>query len=146
MMTLGRIANVAAALLLCAAGVGVIVQALAFPAASSGGAPGPARLPLIYAGLLCVSGIALAVGALRADAEGVSVQLHGTGRAMVLAGSTIAYLALLPVLGFVAASLLWFVVVVLFLERRWRPAVIGAAVLVPGVYVIFRLVLSVPLP
>jgi hypothetical protein len=60
--------------------------------------------------------------------------------------STVAYLALLPVTGFMAASLTWFIAVTFFLERRWRPAVIGAAVLVPGVYAIFRLVLSVPLP
>ena len=142
----GRAANIAVGLLICATGVGFILQATTFPIVASGGAPGPARLPIIYASLLCLVGAVLFFRALRDPPPRVSVSLDGTAKAGILAVSVIVYAALLPLLGFIPASLAWFFAAVFFLERRWRPAAFGAVILVSGIFVIFRNVLSVPLP
>lgn len=147
-MTRSQAANITTAVVLIAVSVWMMVEATGFRNVGSPGAPGPGRLPVLYAALLCLCSLAIIVQSLRHGGEARQPRLRVPGRWRVgaLMALCVLYVLAISLVGYLAASAGFVVAAIALLSQRIVPALITAVVLVPGVYVLFHYVLSVPLP
>ena len=125
--------------------VAVIAGAQAFPAPVTPGAPSAARLPVIYAGALLALSAALAATAWL-ERDGAALTFRRAGRVAVFAALTAIFVALLPVLGFLALSIPWLLVAVRAAGGGWIGAAAAAVILPLGIQLTFGTLLGVPLP
>jgi len=131
-MTMAR-RNILAGALLLALGLGYAILTAGLPDRSLPDTPGPAFLPwLITAGWLVLSTALLVRGLI--DARGEST--HGSGyrvpaRGWAALAGFVAYLVLLPMLGFVASSVAFFAGLMWLYGERNRILIVVTAILVP---------------
>ena len=144
-----RARDVSAALVLIAFGAGYGYLTAGLPKRSLPNTPDPSFFPWIITACLLVLSMALLVQGLRArratpDAADTAGSLRSPTVFLVL---FVAYVAVLPLTGFVIASVPFFAVLVwLYGERRWG-RICAYAVAVPVVLVlVFRHGLQIPLP
>lgn len=110
--------------------------------------PGPAFFPLWYGGAMIVLSLALVAGAvLKRRVEAAPVRMGDLGRALMCWLAFVAAIALMPLVGFVAAFALltWFVITVMARrpQRVALPIAIGGAL---AFYALFTWALEVALP
>jgi putative tricarboxylic transport membrane protein len=144
-----------------AAAVGLIVCGLVYgilswnlPERSLPGTPGPSFFPLVVTAMLLVLSVALLVRALvseRAapapDEDAAALAVGERGLAAGALAVLLAYVVLLPTLGFVLATIPFFAVLMaLFGERRPIPVVAGAVAMTAILYGLFRHGLGIFLP
>lgn len=128
-------------------GVAVILGTLAFRAIP-GQEYGSAFFPRIVGGALILTGLALAIkgGGVRfARLSDMARGLSGLRVAAVL-GAVILWVYLAPVLGFIPATTLLICGLALIAGGRILPAAITAAVMAVVLFVVFSVLLRVPLP
>ncbi|GIV20537.1 MAG: hypothetical protein KatS3mg023_2288 [Armatimonadota bacterium] len=108
---------------------------------------------LYFPGLLAVLAVGLAmaiVGARLAGGRGEQVEAHtpvGRRQSAMMSTLALAFIALLPVAGFLAASALFVLAAVALTGRvRWWQAVVYASVVSLSVWWLFGNILGVPLP
>ncbi len=139
--------DVVAAIVLIALGIAYAHLTSGLPERTLPNTPGPSFFPwLIVASLLALSVAMLARG-LRAGKRAGKKTAPPPWRALGMLGWFVAYLAALPVVGFVIASVPFFAgLMVFFGARRWA-SVAALSVIVPvAVYHLFRGVFQVLLP
>lgn len=137
-------------------GATLVVLSLAFSAAALNyytywgeNGPGPGFLPAWLGLVMAVLGALLLVGSLRARGPSIDWLPDRTGmrRLAVVTGATIAFVALLAVLGMAVATALFIVVLVRGLGRhRWTVALAVAAGVAAINYLVFTYWLRVPFP
>ncbi|GIV17426.1 MAG: hypothetical protein KatS3mg022_2861 [Armatimonadota bacterium] len=108
---------------------------------------------LYFPGLLAVLAVGLAiaiVGARLAGGRGERVEAHtpvGRRQSAMMSTLTLAFIALLPVAGFLAASALFLLTAIAITGRvRWWQAVVYASVVSLSVWWLFGSILGVPMP
>ena len=134
-------------LALAALGAYIVVTAHAWDYMGEDG-PGPGFFPLWYGGAMIVLSLALVAGAvLRRGAAAPMPRMADLGRALLCWAAFVACIALMRVVGFVAAFALltWFVIAVMARrpQRVALPIAIGGAL---AFYAIFSWALEVSLP
>lgn len=144
-MQAARTAEIVVALLLFGAGAATIVAAMDFPGSGTLGAPGPARLPIIYGVALCGLAAALLVTTLLAPHAEIQ-QFGGSLRAVGVMAWTGLFVLLIPQVGFLPASAPWLFIASLLLGGGWRASAIAAVGLPVAIYLGFAMMLGVPLP
>ncbi|WP_142846254.1 tripartite tricarboxylate transporter TctB family protein [Telmatospirillum sp. J64-1] len=144
-MALMRYGTILAALVMGIVAIVMIVVAGGFPAPSTLGAPGPARLPTIYATLLAVLAGALILRSLFGAPE-PGLSLKGSGRAMALTAGTAVCVYLWSMLDFLVLFIPATLIGVRLLGAGWIGAFIAAALMPAAVYGLFHLLLDVPFP
>jgi len=119
----------------------------------SNGVPGPGLLPLLLAGLLAACAIVLIAG--KVDTAGTADATEATEpaatgipwRVPAAIGAMVLYAALLPVLGFIAATLVFVFVLNWWWGRhRWWAALAFAGIVTAVLVLVFSVLLGVPLP
>ena len=138
------------------AGAGLLVLAVSFSAGAlahyaywSPNGPGPAFLPFWLGVVMAVLAVTLLVGALRSNDPGPPWLPSGEGlrRLALVIGATVAFVALLNVVGMTIGTVLFLVVLIRFLDRQPWPLTIAVALAVAGLnYLVFARWLHVPLP
>ena len=111
--------------------------------------PGPAFLPFWLGLVMALLATMLLVGALRAKGPGEPWLPSGEGlrRLLFVLAATIAYVALLNLLGMVVATVLFLIVLMRVLDRCGWPLTLAVALATAGsIYVVFGRWLKVPLP
>ena len=111
--------------------------------------PGPAFLPFWVGLVLALLATLLLVGAVRSPDPGPAWLPDRTGliRIGIVLGATLAYVALLGVLGMAIATALFLVVLVRWPDRQPWPTAIAVAITVAALnHVVFVRWLKVPLP
>ena len=133
---------------------------LAFAAAFSAGAlryytysspegPGSGFFPFWLGLIMALLAAMLLVGALRAPDPGAAWLPRGDGlrRLVVVLGITLAFVALLKVVGMILGTALFLVVLMRILDRTAWPLTLSVAVATAGVnYLVFTYWLRVPFP
>ena len=140
-----RVGTVSAAAAFAALAAAVIAGAQAFPAPVTPGAPGAARLPIIYACALLALSAALAAMVLL-ERNGAALEFRRAGRVAVFAALTAVFVGLLPVAGFMALAIPWLLVAVRTAGGGWIGAAATAILLPLGIQLSFVAMLGVPLP
>ncbi len=145
--------NIIAAVVLLALGLGYGALTTQVPIRNLPGTPGPSFFPWINTFVLLALSLALLVQALMAKPPKSSAQpadpkiTTERWRAIWALGGFVAYLIVLPGLGFVLATIPFFaLLMVLFGERRWLWVVIGSIGITVSLYVLFRHGFSIFLP
>lgn len=146
--------NIIAAAVLIVCGLIYGYLALGLPERSLPNTPGPSFFPYVVTVFLLALSIALLVQALRSDDDGIggvserAVARHDQRRLGFWALLAILlYIVLLPILGFIIATLPFFAVMMVFFgERRPLIVVIGAVAATGILYSIFRHGFGVFLP
>ncbi len=125
--------------------VAAAIGALRFPT-PSGAVPGPALFPLVISAILAAFGVVLLVSGLR-SASPTTRDAPTMRRMAGLLGLTVIYAALMPLLGFVAASALFLTLAIRFLGyvHGWRTGAVALATAFV-VFWLFAVVMKVPLP
>ena len=147
-MTMAR-RNITAAIVLLAICAWYAWLAAGLPERHVPNTPGPSFFPYVIVSLVAVLALSLLINGLmgvrNARLEAVSDGIGTLGAVML--GVFLCYLAVLPVIGFVLASILFFAVLMVLYGSR-RPVVIGlASVLIPlGLFVLFRYGFQIVLP
>ncbi|SFG14699.1 Tripartite tricarboxylate transporter TctB family protein [Desulfotomaculum arcticum] len=158
-MARDRVTAVATLLL----GIFVIVSGLNMPRAALHRGPGPGDFPLLMGVLLLVLGVALLVNAGRKKASKAPVEVaeaqnevvqspDESGRPWIISvgGAVlllVLYLLLLPLLGFVPATLIFSMAyLVLLYGQRFIQSLAPTVCFTVLCYVLFQIVLKVPLP
>ena len=111
--------------------------------------PGPAFMPFWLGLVMAVLATLLLVGALRAKDPGEAWLPSGDGlrRLALVLGATIAYVALLNVLGMVIGTVLFLIVLMRVLDRcGWLLTLSVALATAASIYFVFARWLKVPLP
>lgn len=145
-MTTTRLANICVSAAIIGLSVWVMVEASQFPESSSPDTVGPGRLPMIVAALLCLSGIALLIRAVRGIGSDESFSLAEAKIPAAILAACVVFVFGMKYVGFPIAGLIWFFVSAFFLGRDWKTSLASAVILVGFIYVVFHIVLSVPLP
>lgn len=134
-------------------GLLALLQALSLAFFGPNGEPGPGLFPALLSGLLIVLGLALSVSYLignrRSDEHMEQLDLDGArmGRAGVVWACFVIMVVLLPIVGFLPATLLMVGVLVLAMERQRSVKAIAAVLVLPvATYLVFAVALEVPLP
>ena len=138
------------------AGAALLVLALAFSAGALGhytywgpNGPGPAFLPFWLGLAMAVLAALMLAGALRSRDPGAA-WLPGAGglkRLALVLGATVAFVALMSVLGMALATVLFLVTLMRRLDRVAWPLTLAVALAVAGVnYLVFTYWLRVPFP
>ena len=142
---LTRYGTIAAALSFAALGVWMIAAAGAFPRPSTLGAPGPARLPIIYAGILVgLSGL-LIVQAFAGPAE-PALNLKGLPRVVLLAAGTALSAWLWSRMNFLVLFVPATFLGVRLLGGGWLGSALTALICPGAIYLVFAVVLGIPFP
>ena len=140
-----RIGTIAVAVVLIGVSVAVIIGAQSFPGPTTLGAPGPARMPTLYAVALFALSLGLIgtalIGGPQAELR-VGRKLH----LVALMAWTALYIWLLPQFGFLWVTIPWLFVATRFLGTGWLGSILTAAVLPIVVFLSFGSLLGVPLP
>lgn len=113
------------------------------------GGPGSAFLPFWLGVLMAVLAAMLLVGALRSPSPGPQWLPRGEGlrRLLLVLGVTVAFVALLKVLGMILGTALFLIVLLRRLDRIPWPTTLAVAVATAGLnYLVFTYWLRVPLP
>ncbi len=143
-----RDSDVIAGGLLAALGVYIMIQARQWEYVGFDG-PGPGFFPLWYGLAITVLSLWLVLARvlkLRREDTGV-VDWTGAGRALGTWALFAASVALMPWLGFVVSfGLLTLILVRIQFARSWRTALFTSVGLGGGFYIVFPLLLDVPLP
>jgi len=138
------------------AGAALLALAVAFSAGAlkhysywGENGPGSAFLPFWLGVVMAVLAATLLVGALRSNDPGPPWLPSGDGlrRLALVIGATVAFVALLNVVGMTIGTVLFLVVLMRFLDRQPWPLTIAVALAVAGLnYLVFTRWLHVPLP
>jgi hypothetical protein len=127
--------------------VGIVAVATAWPLEFwSDFGPGPGFLPAALGVALAIMGPAVALASFRArDASRTSAS--SLRKPLVVTGVMAAYLVLLDVVGFVAATALFLFTLFRWVESRGTGQAAALAVCITlGLYLLFVVVLETPLP
>jgi putative tricarboxylic transport membrane protein len=111
--------------------------------------PGPAFLPFWLGVVMTVLATLLLVGALRTRETGADWLPSGEGlrRLLLVVGVTVAFVALLNVIGMVMGTVLFLIVLMRFLDRcAWPLTLMVALATAAFIYLVFARWLRVPLP
>ncbi len=144
-----RSADRVAGAALLALGIAFSAGALTHYAFWGENGPGPAFLPFWLGLLMALLAAALLVGAVRSRAPGAEWLPRGDGlrRLAVVLGATIAFVALLNVIGMTIGTVLFLVVLMRYPDRRPWPQTIAIALGIAGLnFLVFAYWLHVPLP
>ena len=138
------------------AGAGLLALAVAFSAGAlrqytywGENGPGSAFLPFWLGVVMAVLATVQLVGALRSGDPGPAWLPSGDGlrRLLLVVAATVAFVALLGVIGMTTGTVLFLVVLMRFLDRQPWPLTIAVAVAVAGLNaLVFARWLHVPLP
>ena len=138
------------------AGAALLALAVAFSAGAlknysywGENGPGSAFLPFWLGAVMAVLATMLLVGALRSRDPGTAWLPSGSGlrRLALVIGVTVAFVALLDVVGMAVGTVLFLVILMRFLDRQAWPLTIAVALAVAGLnYLVFAHWLHVPLP
>jgi hypothetical protein len=140
-----QIGTLAVAIVLIGVSIAMIVDAHGFPAPMTLGAPGPARLPIVYA----IALIALSAGLIATVFfGGVEPELHLSGGLQIvgLIIWTALYIFLMRYFHFVVLTVPWLFVATRMLGTSWRGSLITAVALPLFLFVSFGILLGIPLP
>ena len=132
--------------LLVAAGVYLTLAfQLPFGAAAR---PGAGFYPVIVAVFAIVVALAATASAFRGAAAAEPVELDAPSRRRVVISvvALVAFCLGLPWVGYPAAAFAFVTVVLRYLGARWTPALLTGALSSAGSYVLFAVLLDVPLP
>ncbi|MEO7338700.1 MAG: tripartite tricarboxylate transporter TctB family protein [Caldimonas sp.] len=137
-------------------GAALLAIAVAFSAAAlkyyaywGPNGPGPAFLPFWLGLVMAVLAALMLLRAVRAPDPGSPWLPRGEGlrRLLLVLGATIAFVALLNVLGMVLGTVLFMIVLVRFLDRHPWPLTLAVALGVAAFnFMVFTFWLRVPLP
>lgn len=148
-----RLVHVATGGVVALIGLLALWQALSLDFVGANGEPGPGLFPALLSGLLIVLGLALVasylIGARRHEEhmEQLDLKPAGMGRAAVIWACFLVMVVLLPLVGFLPATLLLVGVLVLVVERQRSIKAIAAVLVLPvATYLVFAVALEVPLP
>jgi putative tricarboxylic transport membrane protein len=140
------LARVVPLVLLIAAGV-YLTLALRLP---FGGAarPGAGFYPVIVAVFAIVVALMATASAFRGGPGAVAVELDSASRRRVVLSvvALVAFCLVLPWVGYPAAAFAFVSVVLRYLGSRWTTALLTGALSAAGSYVLFAVLLDVPLP
>lgn len=120
-------------------------DAAQLPESLTPGEPGPARIPLIAAGLITLLAVLLFGQAVR-EGKKNTVAFPQLPRVAAMGAAGIAYAALIPFIGYYAATIVFLLPVLLMLRASWRTALgvtVGFAIFI---FLVFDKLLRVPLP
>jgi putative tricarboxylic transport membrane protein len=134
---------------LLALGVGFSAGALTYYSFWGENGPGPAFLPFWLGLLMALLAAALLVGAVRSRDPGPEWLPRGDGlrRLVVVLGATVAFVALLNVIGMTIGTVLFLVLLMRYPDRQPWPRTIAVSVAVAGLnFLVFAHWLHVPLP
>lgn len=140
-----QIGTLVVAIVLIGISIAMIVGARSFPAPMTLGAPGPARLPIVYAIALAALSAGLIVTVFFGGAE---PELHLSGGLQIvgLVAWTALYIFLMRYLNFVVLTIPWLFVATRLLGTSWRGSLITAVALPLFLFVSFDTLLGIPLP
>ena len=141
--------NLLAAIVLIAIGTGYAILAQDLPTRNIENATGPSFFPLVVvSGFLILSAALLVQGILPKMSYTVpSILIIPAGRYGVGLATAIIYLAALPYLGFIAANIpLFAVLMILYGEKRPTRVIGGSVVITLLVFFLFREVFQILLP
>ena len=142
------LARVAPLLLLVAAGV-YLTLALRLPFGAAA-RPGAGFYPVIVAVFAIVVALAATASvfrrAPRAEAEAVALDAAARRRVVISVGALAVFCLVLPWVGYPAAAFAFVAVVLRYLGARWTTALLTGALSSAGSYVLFAVLLDVPLP
>ena len=133
---------------------GLVAFGQAYGISGFGGLSTPGVFPMLATGAMVVSGLFILAGTVRRPAE-PGTESAGARfwremlplRHCVMLGLMLAYLAALPLLGFVVASALFLFAAFQYLWRRnVLVTLVLSAVSLAAIYVVFRIVFQVVLP
>ena len=140
------LARVVPLVLLVAAGV-YLTLALRLP---FGGAarPGAGFYPVIVAVFAIVVALMATASAFRSGPGAVAVELDAASRRRVVLSvvALVAFCLVLPWVGYPAAAFAFVTLVLRYLGGRWTTALLTGALSAAGSYVLFAVLLDVPLP
>ena len=144
-----RQADRIAGAVLLASGVAFSAGALKYYTYWGPGGPGPAFLPFWLGVIMAVLAALLLVGALRSSDPGAEWLPKGDGlrRLAVVLGVTLAFVALLKIVGMILGTALFLVVLMRILDRSAWPLTLSVAAATAGlIYLVFTYWLRVPFP
>lgn len=134
-------------------GVLALLGALSLDFTGVNGEPGPGLFPALLSGVLILLGLALSasylVGNRRHEEhiEQLDLDRVKMGRPAVVWVCFLGMVVLLPLIGFLPATLLLVGVLVLAMEKQRSVKAIAAVLVLPvATYLVFEVVLEVPLP
>jgi putative tricarboxylic transport membrane protein len=132
--------------LLVAAGV-YLTLALRLPFGAAA-RPGAGFYPVIVAVFAIVVALVATVSAFRGAAAAEPVELDAPSRRRVVISvvALVAFCLVLPWVGYPAAAFAFVTVVLRYLGGRWTTALLTGALSAAGSYVLFAVLLDVPLP
>ena len=132
--------------LLLAAGV-YLTLALRLPFGAAA-RPGAGFYPVIVAVFALVVGLAATVSAYRSAPGDVTIELGSDARRRVVISvvALVAFCLALPWVGYPAAAFAFVTVVLRYLGARWTTALIIGVLSAAASYVLFAVLLDVPLP
>ncbi len=140
-----RYGTLVLALVVIATAITMVVVAGAFPQPRTLGAPGPARLPMIYGTVLALLGAGLVVRTFIGPRE-PGLNISGAPRALGLAAGTALCIYLWSMLDFLVLFMPATFIGVRLLGAGWIGAALTAMILPAGVYGVFGMLLNVPFP
>ena len=132
--------------LLVAAGVYLILALrLPFGAAAR---PGAGFYPVFVAVFAIVVALAATASAYRSAAGTVAIELNAASRRRVVISvvALVAFCLALPWIGYPVAALAFVTVILRYLGGRWTTALLTGVLSSAGSYVLFAVLLDVPLP
>lgn len=140
-----RIGTIAVAVVLIGVSIAVVIGAQSFPGPTTLGAPGPARMPILYAVALAALSLGL-IGSAFMGGPQPELHVHRKLQLVALAAWTALYIWLLPQFGFLWVTVPWLLVATRFLGAGWFGSFLTAAILPAAVFLSFGSLLGVPLP
>ena len=140
-----RAAGLAAAVMLLAIGVGQTAMALNLPRGTLA-EPGPGVFPLLVGVLMSAASLACLLQAIL-ERNPLGIDLRSAARPAVLVAALVAFLVLLPLVGFIVPSLLLQVITlqVFGMHGAWR-RLAAAALTTAAAVLIFEILLGVQFP
>lgn len=148
-----RLVHVAIGGVVALVGLLALLEALSLDFTGANGEPGPGLFPALLSGVLILLGLALSASYLIGNRrheehmEQLDLDRAGMGRATVIWVCFVVMVVLLPLIGFLPATLILVGVLVLAVEKQRSVKAIAAVLVLPvATYLIFEVGLEVPLP